>query len=169
MLSLTRKTDYALVALGAMARHGWGTISAQDLSRRLGVPARLVTNVLNQLKHCGLVQSTRGSRGGYGLAKPAERITLTELIEAIEGPIRLAKCCGAEGEFDEDRCRLEESCLMKEPVRRLHVHLRDFFSQVTLHDLAWNTVVLKVAVTARNGVNQGPPSSSVGLNGTGTA
>ena len=169
MLSLTRKTDYALVALGAMARHGWGTVSAQDLSRRLGVPARLITNVLNQLKHRGLVQSTRGIRGGYGLAKPPERITLTELIEAIEGPIRLAKCCGGLDEFDEGKCQLGESCLMKEPVRRLHVQLRDFFSQVTLHDLAWNTVVLKVAVTARNGVNHGGTSESVRLNGTRTA
>ena len=137
-------------ALVAMVRSGAGPVSARDLAEQSGVSARLLTNLLNRLTHEGLVASTRGTKGGYELAVPPERITLADLIEAVEGPMRLARCCAPDEEGHE-RCRLEPSCITKEAVRRLHGSLRRFLSQVTLSDLAWDTVRLNVDVSKGNG------------------
>lgn len=151
MLSLTRKTDYALQALVAMARSSAGKVSARDIATQSGISVRLLTNILNRLKHEGLVESTRGTKGGYGLAVAPEHITLANLIEAVEGPVRLARCCSKESEGHEDRCNLESSCQTKDAVRRLHGSLRHFLSQVTVRDMAWDTVTLNVGVSKDNG------------------
>ena len=152
MLSLTRKTDYALLALAAMARNGSAKLSAPDLAQKFGVPLRLLTNILNRLKHEGLVESTRGTKGGYGLAMDPERITLAHLIEAVEGPMRLARCCPGEGDSEPDRCGLAESCLTKEAVRKLHGTLHRFLDQVTLSDLTFNTVAIQLGIPVDTGV-----------------
>jgi len=144
MLSLTRKTDYALLVLAAMARSGSDKTSVRDLAEQSGVSVRLLANILNRLKQEGLIKSARGTKGGYGLAMDPDQITLTRLIEAIEGPMRLARCCQVEGEVQSDGCRLEDSCITKEAVRKLHETLRNFLGQVTLRDLTWNTISLKV-------------------------
>ncbi|MCH7838901.1 MAG: Rrf2 family transcriptional regulator [Planctomycetes bacterium] len=144
MLSLTRKTDYALLVLAAMARSGSDKTSVRDLAEQSGVSVRLLANILNRLKHEGLIKSARGTKGGYGLAMDPDQITLRRLIEAIEGPMRLARCCPVEGEVQSDGCRLEDSCITKEAVRKLHETLRNFLGQVTLRDLTWNTISLKV-------------------------
>ena len=148
MLSLTRKTDYALLVLAAMARSGSDKTSTRDLADQSGVSVRLLANILNRLKHEGLIKSARGTKGGYGLAMDPDQITLTRLIEAVEGPMRLARCCSVEGDVEPDGCRLEESCITKEAVRRLHESLRSFLGQVTLRDLTWNTISLKIDLPA---------------------
>lgn len=153
MLSLTRKTDYALLALATLARRGQVTVNASELAQATGISARLLANVLNQLKHAGIVQTTRGTKGGYTLAKEADQITLTELVEAVEGPVRFALCCPVDDPSHKPGCQIEESCIIREPVRKLHANLRSFLGQVTLSDLAWNRVVLNVPVPAAGDKN----------------
>ncbi len=136
-----------------MARNGSAKVSAPDLSQQFGVPLRLLTNILNRLKHEGLVESSRGTKGGYGLAMDPERITLAHLIEAVEGPMRLARCCPGDGDSEPDRCGLAESCLTKEAVRKLHRTLHRFLDQVTLRDLTFNTVPVQLDITVDTGVS----------------
>jgi len=141
LLALTRKTDYALVALAELARGGGQQASARDLSERSGVPVRMLTNVLNQLTHQGFVVSSRGSNGGFRLAKEPGDISVAALIEAIEGPMRLALCCseGSASASAESECRIESTCHIKEPMQRLHAKLRHFLEQITLRDLVGDT------------------------------
>ena len=70
--------------------------SARQLAEEVGVPLPTVTNILHELMRSGLVTSTMGSRGGYALARPAERISLAEMIDALEGPVKLTACCPTE-------------------------------------------------------------------------
>lgn len=93
MLSLTRKCDYALVAMAELARNGRRTISARGLAEILGIRSPVLTNVLHRLQRHGLVTSRKGARGGYALARPPGRITLADVIDAIEGEFRLTPCC----------------------------------------------------------------------------
>lgn len=145
MLSLTRKADYALAALAALARRGRAIASARDLSDQLRIPPRALTNVLNLMAQNGLVVSVRGAHGGYGLARPPAEITLTELFEAVEGPTRLARCCPGGAEARTKECELEGHCEIREPVYKLNFALRDLLSQVTVEDMAWNRVNVSVA------------------------
>ena len=133
---MTRKTDYALVAIAYLANEEPSRVSAREIAERLGLPVPALMNILNQLGHAGLVLSTRGPNGGYGLARPPNEISLASLIEAVEGPVRLTLCCSGTVETVERRCDLESGCAIKGPVRKVHTMLRQFLDQVTLDQIA---------------------------------
>src|SRR5688500_18092438 len=79
MLSLNRKTDYALVALADMADRPQEWASARDIAERSDVPPALLMNVLKTLHGGGILRSTRGVRGGYRIAADLERLSLFDL------------------------------------------------------------------------------------------
>ncbi|NOT02454.1 MAG: Rrf2 family transcriptional regulator [Phycisphaerales bacterium] len=137
---MTRKTDYGLVAMAHLAAPGGGSVSARELARRLQLRVPVLMNVLNRLAHAGLVRSTRGASGGYELARSPEGISLADLIEAIDGPVKLARCCCEDDVDDVDRCDLEGSCAVREPVRKVHEGLRGYLQQVTLAHIASHDV-----------------------------
>ncbi len=136
MLLLTRKTDYALLALASLARQAPSGASARGLAERLSLPLPVLRNILKQLTSRGLLKSTRGTKGGYRLARPPQQITLAQLLEAIEGPMRLARCCSVPEGEEERECQLEESCLIRGNMRRVHASLMQFLDEVTLAQLA---------------------------------
>ncbi len=160
MLSFTRKTDYAIVALAHMARNGSGRWSARDLAERLEVPVRVLTNILNQLTHHGLVVSSRGTNGGYRLARRPEKISLASLIEAVEGPIRLTRCCPVGFEVDEPDCDRVHGCLVKEPLQTLHASFRGLLEQITVRDLACNTIPPAIRVTLEGAKTDSKPGDT---------
>ena len=136
MLSLTKKTDYALIAMSRLVADPEGVHSARRIAEDFGVPLPLLMNILKQLSASGIIRSTRGARGGYVLARPAEKITLADLIVALEGPMRLSQCSGRHGEgAGEGGCRLEESCPIQGPLQRVHERLREFLQNVTLAEI----------------------------------
>jgi Rrf2 family protein len=145
---LTRKTDYALIVLADMVRNNLPQASARDLSRRSGVPLRILTNILNQLTHHGLVTSARGTNGGYRLARQPETISLAELMDAVDGPLRLTRCCVPEPEVAWKKCRIGAACPVSESIRKVHAGLLHMLGQVTLLDLAWNRVPQSIAMGA---------------------
>ena len=143
---LTRKTDYALVALAALSRAGVSRASARDLARALNLPLPLLRNILKVLASHGLLVSTRGPNGGYQLARAPRGITLAEVLEAVEGPMQLVPCCHLPEE--EVQCRLEDSCHIKGNIRTVHEQLIRFLDDVTLDQIAGEHD-LAVTVSAR--------------------
>lgn len=142
MLALTKKTDYALIALAQLARRKGRLTSAREVAERTGVPLPILTNILKTLTQAGIVGSERGSRGGYFLARDAESVSLDDLITAVEGPTHLVKCLGGEGsveggEGDGGRgvCMLEPTCPIRVPARRVHEKFKQFLKGVTLAEL----------------------------------
>lgn len=136
MLALTRKTDYALIALVHLARAGAGSISARQIAAHYGVPLPLLMNILKTLAQEGLIRSVRGAKGGYSLALRADQITLDRLIGAIEGPVRFVRCVPPRRPAGRAGCELVDTCPVRSPVQRLHRRLREFLSGLTLADLA---------------------------------
>lgn len=134
MLSLTRKTDYALVALAALAEQAatGQQISAREIAERYGAPLPLMMSVLKRLHRAGLVQSIRGAKGGYILRAEPRNLPLTRVIDAIEGPMRVAACCenGTAGSL---LCQV--SCPITGSIQWLNEQVRRFLSQFTLADL----------------------------------
>ncbi|MDX1965103.1 MAG: Rrf2 family transcriptional regulator [Pirellulales bacterium] len=86
-MKLFAKTEYACVAMMelAMAANRGEPLRIRDIATQQGIPARFLVQILLQLKGAGLVVSTRGAAGGYQLALPAEKITLWQVIQAVEG------------------------------------------------------------------------------------
>jgi len=137
MLALTKKTEYALIAMSHLAARLGRIVSAREIAQASGVPLPILTNILKTLTHAGIVRSTRGASGGYGLAKQVDTITLHELIETIEGPFQLVQCALSSNGSNNDKspCELETSCPIRTPVYKIHDRLRDFLDGVTLADL----------------------------------
>lgn len=136
MLHLTRKTDYALVALSYLAQQGDGRagVSARKIADQFGMPLPLLMNILKELAHAKIVGSTRGVHGGYALALPPERVSLLEVIEALEGPVKFTDC--SEGlPILGQGCAIQDCCGIRSPMKRLNQRIKSFFAEVTLADL----------------------------------
>ncbi len=158
MLSLTRKTDYALVALTHLARQAPQRASARQISEEFEVPLPMLMNILKQLLAGGLISSTRGVRGGYCIARAPRDITLAELIEVVEGPLRLTLCCGESAGASEE-CDLQGCCPTRRPMQKVNGLFRQFLSGVSLADIMTDKVPVMVSV--RSG-ERGPDILAVG-------
>ena len=153
MLNLTRKTDYALVALIHLAnrrRDGEGAVSAKHIAEAFGLPTALLMNVMKELAAAKILTSTRGARGGYELAADPDHVTLLEVITATEGPVRFAMCADGLPIMGQG-CPIENGCPIRGPIRKLHQRINDFLDNTTLADLQDNNLPIHAqtpAVTA---------------------
>lgn len=136
VLSMTRKTDYALVALAGLARAEPTGLSARQLSQRYRLPLPVLRNILKDLTRAGLVASRQGATGGYALARPPAQITIQRVAEAIEGPARLAICCQEGSAPGSAGCRLEDSCLIKSAIQQVHGRIVALLADVSIAELA---------------------------------
>jgi len=153
MLSLTRKTDYALVALAAMAQKAdeQRPLSAARIAKEFGLPAQVLMKVLKNLQQSGLIASTRGAHGGYYLTQSPHDISLGAVIEATEGAVRLTPCC-VEDETDAClACSTMPKCFIRDRMRQLNERLNDLFTQITLSDFLapdFNATLAQVSLHA---------------------
>ena len=87
-MKISRSTGYALVAVGFIAQHYQdGAVLAARVSKEYGIPLEYLLKILQQLVRANVLRSKRGPRGGFFLARPAEEITLLEVVEAVDGPM----------------------------------------------------------------------------------
>ncbi|QYC45936.1 HTH-type transcriptional regulator IscR [Nonomuraea coxensis DSM 45129] len=84
-MRLSARTDYALRAVSELAAAPPGPVPAERIAAAQRIPRRFLDNILLQLRRAGLIHSMRGPEGGYWLARPAEEITLADVIVVIEG------------------------------------------------------------------------------------
>ena len=97
-MKLSRKTEYALRALADLATSGEReVVQIQDLARREHLPAKFLEQIFASLKNAGILQSRRGSGGGYSLSRPAGEIALGEVIRCMEGELTIVGFEAEEG------------------------------------------------------------------------
>lgn len=150
MLSLSRKTDYALVALAGLCAAD-DRVSARHLAQGMRLPLPVLRNILKLLTQRGLLASEQGSQGGYRLARPAAEITVAEVIAAIEGPPRLARCCAEPGADDAVACELVHDCPIVHPIQKVHGLVNGLLERLTLADLVSNSIPGGTLVAVGNG------------------
>lgn len=132
-MRLSSLADYAVVMMGAAARHcGGARTSATDLAAETGIPLPTAQKLVSLLTRAGLLKSVRGQGGGIKLARPSAAISLADIIEAVEGPIALATCV-EQGRHD---CALEESCSVRPHWGAVNQAVRGALTGVTLASLA---------------------------------
>ncbi|MBU0617576.1 MAG: Rrf2 family transcriptional regulator [Planctomycetes bacterium] len=136
MLTLTKKTEYALIAACHLANVGQEVVSARDMAETYGVRLPLLMNVLKKLNQHGILRSVRGARGGYALAMGPKQVSLSRLIEAVEGPPRLVKC--ALPQPDDPKCELSGGCPVSGPMGKVHRVFGGFLKGVTIADVAFD-------------------------------
>jgi Rrf2 family protein len=132
-MRLSHLADYAVVLMTAAARRPVGVrLSATELSGETGVPLPTAQKLMGQLAGYGLLSSSRGAAGGFALARPAEAISLADIVEAVEGPIAMTVCSGQEGPSD---CALDAHCRVKPHMGVVGNAVRGALGAVSLQQL----------------------------------
>lgn len=135
MLQLTKRTEYGLIALVHLADREGEFVSVREIAERYPVPRRLLAEVLKELGRADLVESQRGSSGGYALARAPEAITLSEVVAALEGEPGLTSCRPLEASHG-STCEIEPTCPIRSPIHRIRDHLWGLMQRTTLRSLA---------------------------------
>jgi FeS assembly SUF system regulator len=131
MLRISKLTDYATVILARLAAQPGRRFTAAQLAGETHLAAPTVSKLLKQLHRQGLVNSTRGLRGGYLLSRPAAEINAAQILDALEGPVALTECAGSES-----HCCIESSCLVGSAWQRVNLAIRRSLQDITLLELA---------------------------------
>ena len=131
MLRISRLTDYATVILASLAREDGQRRTATDIARNCHLAAPTVSKLLKQLQRAGLVDSTRGLRGGYCLARPARQISAASILDALEGPLALTECATGHSQ-----CDLQGTCSVGGSWQRINHAIRGSLQEITLAELA---------------------------------
>src|SRR3954467_11946338 len=93
LLKLTKKADYALMAMKHLAEHSSEVSrSAKDVADAYGIPPEALAKILRRLVKAGLLNSHHGTNGGYTLGRAAHTISAFEVIQAIDGPLFITSC-----------------------------------------------------------------------------
>ena len=128
---ISAKVDYALRAMAELAAAGGGPVKGERLASAQSIPAKFLENILADLRQAGLIRSQRGSEGGYWLVRPADEITLADVVRAVDGPLATIR-----GERVEDVGYSGAASALQSVWVAVRVNLRGVFEQVTLADLA---------------------------------
>lgn len=128
MLKLTKKADYALMAMKHLAeRASEGSLSAKDIALAYGIPPEALAKILQRLVKAGLLNSQHGMNGGYTLARPALTISAFEVIRAIDGPLFITSCVTVRGECDQSAL-----CNIRKPLRKVNESIEAVLKQIKI-------------------------------------
>lgn len=134
MLRMTRQADYGIVLLRFLAQHHDEDVSwnAKDLAGEVHLPLPMVSKILKLLARANLLTSTRGVKGGYRLVRSPEAITVTEVIEALEGPIAITDCTSAE----DINCDIAAMCAVRSNWTTINRVVRAALDEISLSQMA---------------------------------
>ncbi|MHA6723860.1 RrF2 family transcriptional regulator [Sphingomonas sp. RS2018] len=133
-MRLTAQADYAVVMLSAAARHCGvsGRLNATLIAQETGLPLPTVQKLVSRLSAAGLIESTRGTGGGFRLSRPPASITLADIVEAIEGPIAITTCVDTE----RHDCAVEGNCRVRPHMSHVNGAVRGALAGVSLATLS---------------------------------
>ena len=147
IVRLPRAGDYGLQAIFFLAMKATdGEASADEIARELKLPSSFLKKILQRLSATGILRSTKGYDGGFSLSRPAERLSMLEVIEAIDGPIRLNVCLHGPGS-----CPRQATCAMHPVWREAQGALRNVLSAWTFDRLGQLTHTLEASCPAAEG------------------
>jgi len=132
MIRISKMADYGVLLLGHFAQHDEVLTSSAELAETYHMPRSVVSNLLKGFSRAGLLESRRGLRGGYRLARPASEITLLDMLNAIDGPVHLIECAAGEGT---PPCCYEDVCPSRSPMQSVHRRLIRLFESISLAEL----------------------------------
>jgi Rrf2 family transcriptional regulator, cysteine metabolism repressor len=128
---LTAKSEYGVLALiDLAARWGQGPVSAREIAERQSIPPKFLEQLFVSLRKADLVKAMRGARGGFALTRHPSEISVLEVVEALEGPLKPTLCDGGTS------CSRTQACAAATVWNRATAALRDVFDSTTLAELA---------------------------------
>ena len=131
MLRLSKKADYALMAMKHLATRPAASASAREIAEQYDIPIELMAKVLQRLARRGLLTSHQGTRGGYRLGRASGAISVADIIQAIDGPLTVTACS-----TDSESCGQYAKCSVRDPLWRIKDRIIDALSTCSLQEIA---------------------------------
>jgi Rrf2 family protein len=132
---ISAKADYATRALLTLAAAGGGPLKGEVLAREQGLPQKFLENTLTTLRRAGLLETHRGVEGGYRLARPADQITVADIMRPLDGPLAEVR-----GEKPEEAVYDGAASHLREVWVAVRAALRDVLENVTLAEIVAGTL-----------------------------
>ena len=146
MLRLSKKADYALMAMKHLAqkcdRGQVGSSSTREIAELYDIPIELMAKVLQRLVRRGLLASHQGTRGGYELARRPTDISVADVIQAIDGPVTVTACSP-----DDAQCEQFAKCNVRDPLWRVRERILAALGDCTIAELAADAAPATVSRT----------------------
>jgi Rrf2 family protein len=143
MLRLSKKADYALMAMKHLAQSSsTSSTSAREIAEQYDIPIELMAKVLQRLVRIGLLASTQGTRGGYTLGRSPASISVADVIEAIDGPFTVTACS-----TEKNDCEQYSKCSVRDPLWQIRERIAAALGTVTLAEIAAENVSSPVSVS----------------------
>ena len=143
MLRLSKKTDYALMAMKHLASGPRRrAASAREIAETYDIPVDLMAKVLTRLVRSGLLTSHQGIHGGYELAQPPEATSVAVVLEAIDGPLTMTACTHGDHECDQF-----SKCNVRDPLRRVRDRIAAILAECSISEIATDPVPSALPVT----------------------
>ena len=132
MIRLSKLADYGIVIMTSLARQPGRHRNAPEVAAQSHIPQPMASKILKALARAGLLVSQRGAKGGYGLARPAEAISVAEVIAALDGPIALTACI----EDGPGGCEIESLCPARANWQRINDAIRTALDDISMAEMA---------------------------------
>ncbi len=133
MLKLSKKVEYGLIAIRHIAASDSGRITtAKEIADKYGIPYELLAKVMQKLAKQGLIVSHQGVNGGYTLAIGAGQLSISTIINAIEGQLPGITQCIAESP---ESCSIYDNCTIKNPLGKIQLNIDQVFKTMKLSEI----------------------------------
>jgi len=136
MLSLSKRADYALLALSHLAVTQTSAparlVNTKEIAEQYEIPVELLAKLLQTLAKNGIVASHPGPTGGYKLLRSPSAISIAEVLTVIDGPLSILQCSNGHGET----CKQFNHCTIRDPLAEIESRVKNLLQEITLEDVS---------------------------------
>ena len=129
MLKLTRKLEYALIALRHMQMKGDRLTTTKEIADLYTIPRELLAKTLQQMARLKYIDAVQGPHGGYRIYKSLTNISLTQFVEQLEGPLGIVNCSIS------NDCIQLNNCNIRMPINKINDNIRSIFNDIPITDI----------------------------------
>ena len=129
MLKLTRKLEYALIALRHMQMKGYTLSSTKEIADMYTIPREILAKTLQQMARLKYIDAVQGPKGGYRIDNVLSKINLTQFVEEMEGPMEMVEC-----NINSD-CIQINTCNIRMPINKINQNIRSLFNKINITDI----------------------------------
>lgn len=131
MIKISKQVDYAFQLIARLAKlEKSASLSLKKFSLQSSISFLFLQKIAKLLREAGIIKSIKGKNGGYLLVKPVEKITVKEVIEAVEGPYNTVSCSS-----DAKCCEKNKKCSMKSGFRIINRQINEYFAHLKVKDI----------------------------------
>ena len=129
MFKITKKVEYALMAVRHLHMEGNKLSSSSEIANSYNIPKPLLAKILQRLARKNIIKAIKGPSGGYIISKDPFKVKMTEFFEIMEGPMGIADC------HLDSSCSQIECCSIKDPINKLNNSVKSLFDNMTLAEI----------------------------------